>query len=345
MATTDYWSSADLKGVAVGGFINEDVMQKVIDILDIDLPLTSRIGVDKVKNSYTEWTNFTYAAPILTNAAVDGEDATTYNATAGARLGNRCQISKKVVAVTTRARNSDVIGTSDEFTEQLMRQTEHLRRDVEATALYNQATATDDGVSTAGKAGGLNAWLKTNVKRAAGGASGGFSAGNVTAATLGTAPRALSEADIRDVCQGIYQQGFNPSIMMSRPAVIRRVSEYMFTSTARVGIQQTDTGKSGPSTAVGSVKVFITDFDVELMFVSNRIQTYMNSPTNTNDTLFILTPEQLRFGHLHGYKTEPLAKLGLADRSQVSVDWTLKVLAEQAQGGVCDINAGTAMVA
>jgi len=344
-APADYWSSADLKGLAHGGLINPDIMQNIIDILDIDLPLTSRIGTpDQVDNSYTEWVQHTYGAPVLTNAAVDGADASAYNANPGVRVGNQCQISRKVIAVTTRARNSDVIGTSDEFAEQLMRQTEQLRRDVEAISFLNQASVADNGDAIAGKIGGLNAWLTTNAERGALGVDGGFAAGTVAAATLGTV-RALSETDIRDVCEMIYNQGFNPTLLMGRPALIRKISEYMFSDTAKIAVQQTETGKTGASVAVGSVKVFITDFDVELMFTPNRLQPYMNPGTNTNDSLFILTPEYLRHGHLHGYRVEPLAKLGLADRSQVAVDWTLKVLAEQAQGVVADIDATLAMVA
>lgn len=345
MATSDYWSSADLKGVAYNGFVNEDVMQQIIEILDIDLPLTQRISSDSVKNSYTEWPQYTYETPNLGNAAVDGEDAAQNDAKGGARVGNHCQISKKVVAVTTRARHSDVVGTTDEFSEQLMRQTEQLRRDVEAISLTNQTSVADDGNTTPGKIGGLNAWLVTNTDRGALGADGGFANGVVTGATLGTV-RALSETSIRNVCQSIYEQGFDPTVMMARPSVIRLVSEYMFTDAARIGIQQTETGKGGASTAVGSVKVFITDFDVELMFTPNRLQPYMDAGVgDSNDSLFILTPSMLRHGYLHNYRTEPLAKLGLADRSQVAVDWTLKVLAEQAQGVVADIDAGTPMVA
>ena len=345
MATSDYWSSADLKGVAHNGFVNEDVMQQIIDILDIDLPLTQRISSDGVSNSYTEWPQYTYDQPALDNRAVDGEDAAQNDAKGGARVGNHCQISKKVVAVTTRARNSDVIGTTDEFSEQLMRQTEQLRRDVEAASLHNQASIADDGDAQPGVAGGLNSWLVTNTDRGAGGADGGFASGVVSAATLGTV-RALTEKSIRDVCQSIYEQGFDPTIMMARPQVIRLVSEYMFTDAARIGIQQTETGKGGASTAVGSVKVFITDFDVELMFTPNRLQQTMDAPsTALNDSLFILTPNMIRHGYLHNYRTEPLAKLGLADRSQVAVDWTLKVLAEQANGVVADIDASTPMIA
>ena len=344
MATADYWSSADLKGVAFGGLINEDVMQQIIDVLDIDTPFTNMISSDSVSNSYTEWTQRRYQAADLTNAVVDGQDVSTYDSRNGARIGNHCQISRKTIGVSSRARASDTIGYNDEYAEQVMYQTEQLRRDIEAISLSNQASLADDGDTVAGLSGGLNAWLVTNTERGVGGVDGGFASGTVASATLGT-PEALSETAIRNVCQGIYEQGFNPTVLMARPDVIRLISEYMFTDTARIGIQQTETGKSGASVAVGSVKIFITDFDVDLTLTPNRLQPTADAPTTTvNDSVYILTPDTLRHGYLRNYRVEPIAKLGLSDRAQVSADWTLKVLAEQGNGVVADVDASTAMI-
>ena len=139
MATADYRSSADLKGVAFGGLIEESVMQQIIDVLDIDTPLTSMISSGTAGNSYHEWTKRIYQ-PADFNAVVDGEDTSTYDEKVGARVGNHCQISRKVIAVTTRARQSDTIGYSDDFAENLMVQTEQLRRDVEYISLSNQGS-------------------------------------------------------------------------------------------------------------------------------------------------------------------------------------------------------------
>lgn len=345
MATADYWSSADLKGLPAGGFVNEDVMQKIIDISKISLPFTDAISSDSVSNSYTEWPKDKLAAPDLTNAVVDGEDVAAYADGTGTRVGNQCQISRKTVAVTSRARASNTIGSSDEYARQLMRKTDELRRDVEAISLGNQTSQADNGDATPGLAGTFNSWLVTNTERGSGGADGGFDAGTVTGATLGTV-RALSETLIRDVCQSVYEQGGDPNTLMARPQVIRRISEYMFTDAARIGIQQTETGKQGASTAVGSVKVFITDFDVELVMRANRLMPAMDEPTTElNDSVYIYDPAYWRFGYLRGYRTEPLAKTGLADKAQVSVDWTLKCLAEESAGVVADVDASTAMIA
>jgi hypothetical protein len=164
MATADYWSSADLKAIDFGGLINEDVMQQIMDISSISLPFTSSFGSGSVKNSYYEWTIDELADPDTTNAKVDGQDTESLNdAKGGSRVGNHAQISTKNVIVTTRARQSDSIGTSDELAKQVMRRNEELRRDVEAIMLTEQGSQADDGDTTPGLSAGLSAWLETNT--------------------------------------------------------------------------------------------------------------------------------------------------------------------------------------
>jgi hypothetical protein len=328
--------SADLKAVPYGGLINEDVMQQIWDISKIPLPLTDRIGTDTCGNSYKEWTTDELAAPDLTNAVVDGSDASGNDTKTGARVGNHCQISTKVVRVSTRANESDSIGGAGKLARQVMRRQQELRRDVEAIMLTNQASVADDGDSTPGKSGGLGAWLVTNDFRGAGGSAAGFANGIVAAPVAGTA-RALTETLVRDCVQSVYQEGGDPSVMMSVPSVIRRFSEYLFTSSARVGTITSDQGKSAaPATALGSVNVFVTDFGT-LDLVSNRLQQLNDLTTDTAD-VYILDPSYLSIGFLHGYRTEPLAKTGLADNRQMAVDWTLIVHTEKAHGVIADID-------
>ncbi len=104
-------SSEDLKAVAVNGLINEDVMQKIWDISKVPLPLTNIIGIDSHVNEYYEWTQDALAAPVTTNAVVDGVDitATPGVLTSGVRVGNHSQTAVKSVSVSTRAVESDTI--------------------------------------------------------------------------------------------------------------------------------------------------------------------------------------------------------------------------------------------
>jgi len=327
-----------LKGVASGGLIHEDVMDKIWDISKIPLPLTDMIGTDKADNSYTEWTTDQLAAPNTSNSVLDGADITSDNNANGARVGNHCQISVKFVTVSTRAGKVNTIGRSNELGYQVMMRQRELKRDVEAIMLTQQASRADNGTLT-GLSAGLGAWLTSNTYRGAGtGADGGFSSGVVAAPVAGTT-RALTETLVRNCVQSIYENGGDPSVMMSIPSVIKQFSSYLFTSSARVATMQSDQGKSAEAaTALGAVNIFVTDFGT-LELIPNRImQATVATTGSTNSEAYILDASHLRQAFLNGYQTDEIAKSGLSEKRLMHADWTLKVLNEQSQGIIADID-------
>ncbi len=341
---SQYWSSADLKAVQFGGLINEDVMQQIFDISRIPLPVQDMVATDGVSNSTTSWTTDELDAPDVTNAQVDGRDSTTNDARGGVRVQNECQISTKDVQVSFRADESDTIGRASELSYQVMQRQRELRRDVDAIFLLNQASVKDDGNTTPGRTGGLAAWLVTNTDRGATGSDGGFNpaTGAVDAATPGNS-RALTETAIRNIAQSVYEQGGMSEVLMSTPSVIRKLSEYMFTDSARIATLESGVGQSQTSsTAKGSVNVFVTDFGQVLRFVPNRLQQLDGSG---DADVFILDPSLLRLGLLHGYRTVPLNRTGLAEKRLMAVDWCVKVLNEKGQGVIADVDPTVAVTA
>ena len=340
-------TGAALGAAAFGGLINEDVMQQIWDISNVPLPFTDRIGSGSHAAQYAEWTEDELAAPDITNAEIDGADQTGADEILGTRVGNQSQISVKRVKVSTRSQNVDVIGQSDALAYQVMQRQKELRRDVEAIMLTTQASVADNGSTTAGKSAGLGAWLNSNTLNGAAGSPGGFAAGTVAAPTPGT-QRGLTETMIRDIAQQVYEEGGNPTCLMSTPGAIRKLSEYMFGSSARIATLTAETGQSRESAvAKGSVNVFVTDFGVTLEMEANRMQQTHDDATGTPVQVvdvFMFDPEYLEVSYLVGYRTEPLAKAGLADTRLMSVDWTLKVLNERAHGLIADINPTTAVV-
>ena len=336
--------SADLKGVLRGGLIREDVMNKIFDISRIPLPFTDMIGSGTHKNEYCEWTTDELAQPDVTNSVIDGDDATGNDTASGARVGNHSQISDKVVRVSYRADASDTIGRAKELAYQLSRRQQELRRDVEAIVLENQGSVADDGNNTAGLVGGLPTWLETTVIN---GTAGGYNTGTglTDAWTSSGAPVALSETAIRDAVQSVFQQGGDPTKLMSAPAVIRLISEYLFTSSARIATLMADQGKtSSAATAMGAVNVFVTDFGT-LTMVPNRLQQLQTAAAAGDSAfVFILDPEYLSMSYLHGYRTDSLAKTGLAENRQMSVDYSLKVHTEKAHAMIGDVDISAPMV-
>lgn len=332
-----------LKAAPVGGFVPEDVMAKIWDISKIPLPFSDMIGSESHGNEFAEWTKDKLAAPDTTNAILDGADATGEDSAIGTRVGNHSQISDKVVSASVRATEGATIAIGDAYAYQVMMRQQELKRDVEAIALLNQASRADDGTDP-GLSGGFDAWLETNTNNGANGADGGFSTATrlVVAATPGT-KRALSEATIRDVAQAVWEAGGDPSVLMGRPPVIRKLSAYMFSTSAQVATLTSDVReKRGAAVATGSVNVFVTDFGVVLEMIANRLQPVEAAATSA---VFIISPDKVALSYLHGVRTFELARTGLSRKGMMAVDWTLKVGAEEAHGVIRAVDEALSVVA
>jgi hypothetical protein len=346
----------DLSSVDLDGVINEDVMQTIFEIDPVDLPFHDMAGRETSDNAYKSWIKDSLEAPSLANAQVDGADLTASPPVASgdetvanmARVGNHHQISTKVVKVSTRAQKVDTIGYANALVYQLRQRQQELRRQCEATACSPQASveATD---LVAGKTAGAAAMFETNIIN---GTAGGFSAGIYSGPTPGAA-RAMTETDVRDAGEMAYNEGGNPTKLMSVPKMIRKLSEYLFTSSARIGTIQTNVSRNSVSegeyghqgvTAVGAVNVIVTDFQT-LEFVPNRSQLlYDNGGTDCCD-VFIMDPEYWAITYIQGIETEALAKTGLSSKRMMSVDWSIIAKQEKASAIIMGIDPTLAVTA
>ena len=106
-------TATELKDVDFQGLIKEDVMNKLWQIDNIRLELSTRIGTDSHSNQYASWTTDTMLPVDVDNGVLEDADATKDNTSEGKRIGNHSQISTKDISVTERARNVDTIGYTD----------------------------------------------------------------------------------------------------------------------------------------------------------------------------------------------------------------------------------------
>lgn len=355
-APSDYLDTADLKNIAAGGLIREDVLDAIFDISDIPTPFLDMIPEEGFTNSYSEWTEDKLAAPDTTNKKVSGSDiistdnkATVANAK---RVGNHAQICTKPVMVTARGQATEGIGRSDEMGYQTARRLQELRRDVEAIALTPQGSVQDDNNATAGQTAGAAAWLVTNTNVGAGGAVGGFQTGTklVTAKTVGEG-RALSFAFISTQIENVYNLGGNPSLIMSVPGITKRLAQFLFTTTAAAKPTQNvdGTGDGVSQVSQGFIDAFKTDFGFFMKIIPNRLQqSYADAAGGTAQTVadvFGFDPRYWALGLLYGWKVEVLGKQGLSDRKLLHVDWMLKCKLERANFMISDINTTATVTA
>lgn len=347
MAASDYWDSQDLKAVAAGGLVNEAVMQKIYDISAIPLPFTDNVLEDTHDNAYCEWTQDELNAVDVTNAVVSGADAGSRTDGNGKRVGNHSQTSVKYVYVTERAQNSNVVGRSNELAYGLMKRQQELKRDIEAMCLENNASVEDDNNSTAGESGGFDSWVETNIQQdEVGAANGGFNTSTkvVDAHTNATTAVAGTEARLSALIETAYENNAQPTILMSTPAVIKRLAVRLFAS-SRVATPTANVTGTAPAnqTSQGFINVMVTDFGFTLDLMPNRLQQDYNS--NTAASLFGIDPQMVAISYMHRPKAEQLAKNGLSHRWQISTDWTLKVYQEKAHFNYRDIDEDAAWTA
>ena len=336
----------NLKSIETGGVIHEDVMDKIFDISRIPLPFTDMVGKTSHSNERFDWVLDELNPPMLNNQRVDGQDAGDLVQITGGRVGNHSQISDKVIAVSYRADASDTIGRAKELAYRLTRANQEIRRDVEAAALFNQESkpGTD---AVAGITGGLPTWIETSCFNADGtpATAGGYdySTGLTKAVTPGAAAP-VSFKCIKDAIQSVYEEGGEVSVLMSTPSVITAISTYMFNETARIATLQADQGKSTEKAkALASVNVIVSDFGT-VKLVPNRLQPSNGTVgedglvTGTSDNIFLLDPEYVSLSYLEGYRTDTLAKTGLAEKRQISVDWGLRVHTEKAHAMIVGVD-------
>lgn len=328
----------DLATAAYGGLIHEDVMNKIHDISNIALPLSDRIGTDTHGNAFCEWTTDALQAVNVSNAYLDSATTTGIaNENLGNRKGNHTQTSVKVVKVGTIAQASNTIGYADALAYQVMQRQKELRRDVEATMLTNQASV-KEAAGTAGVSAGLGAWITNGSDN--GSTAGGWNSttGIVDARTSGgdATDVVMTETMVRNAIKAVYTDGGESTVFMTTPSLVEQFSIFLFSSSARIAALQSDIReKTTGVVATAAIKMFVSDFGT-VEIVANRLQQVEGTTTCVN--AFVLDPTMLRLSYLRGYQTEPLAKTGLFDQHQMSVSWSLKVLNEDAQAIIADID-------
>src|SRR5262245_11597124 len=346
-------TAADLANAAAGGFISEDVLDQIFNLdMQIPTPFLDAIGSGTFSNPYSEWTEDNLAAPDLANAVIDGSDATGNDTKVGKRVGNNAQISDKLVSVSERSEGSDTIGGAGSLAYQTGRRLQELRRDVEAIALSHQGSVRDDGAAVAGKTGAFPSWLVSNVDAGAGGTAGGFNTGTKLVVAPGPGDsRGLTLTALGDVIEKVFTKGGNVTIAMGPPKLIKNLAKFLFTTPNAAVPTANVSGQGGKvnQTSQGYINILVTDFGTTLELVPNRLmQTYGDAgtpPATQVGDLLLIDPQHVQVAYMGGYKVQPLGKLGLSDRRQLSVDWMVKVTREDAHGILRDLDPTIAVAA
>lgn len=294
----------------------EDLIDIITRISPTDTPFYSSVPKGKATNTLHEWQTQDLAA-VVTNAQIEGDEATNIAITPTVRLNNRTQISTKTVVVSgTQQSGMDPAGRKDEMAYQITLKGLELKRDVES-ALCQNTTAVVGNNTTARVCRGLEGWVATNSSVGATGVNPNYITN--TAPTDGTA-RAFTETLLRAGLLGAYNEGGNPDTLMLGPAQKQTFSSFTGGNT-RFDISE-------DKAVTNSVDVYISDFG-RIKAVPNRFQ--------RNRTAFGLEMQRWKFCNMRPMFTKDLAETGDFTRKQIIWEWTLESLAEKSGFAVRDL--------
>jgi hypothetical protein len=234
-------------------------------------------------------------------------------------VGNRTQISNATVVISRTEETVKKAGRASELAYQITKKTKALKRDMEAILTQNQASLAGN-TTTARKTGSLEAWIVTNKNRGAGGSGGGFSGGNVTAATDGT-QRSFTEALLKDVAQQVSSAGGDADTLMVGAAQKQVVSTFTGNNT-----RMQDTSKGTLATAI---KIYESDFG-DLKVVTNRFQ--------RNRTAFVLQSDMWQVAWLDPIRIEDIAKTGDSMKKLLVGEYGLLSRNDAASGVIADLS-------
>lgn len=302
--------------------IREDLSNLIFRVAAEDTPFVSNIGRAKASNTYHEWQTETLAAADADNAQLEGDDVGTLDSpNLTTRVGNRTQIFRKTGGVSGTADAVDMAGRSDEMARQKLLKGKEAMRDLEKRMIGNLASQNQSG-SDPRKAGGLLAWLSSNVSRGSGGSSGGFSGGTVAAATNGT-QRTFTEDQLKSVMASAFNNGARPSQLYMSATHKQQFSA--FTGIADI---RSD-AKKGGTVIYGAADFYQSDFGL--------LAAIPHAYGLTRDVA-VVDPEMAKLATLRPWKTTPIAKSGDNERFMLIGEYTLQVSNEKAHGTISDLS-------
>lgn len=308
------FTTFDAKGV------REELSNVISNISPEDTPFQSNVGSESISNTFFEWQTDSLAAADTT-AVINGDDVASFDATsATTRLGNYTHIRRRTMIVADNLEFVDKAGRDSEIAYQMAKRGSELKRDIEAVLTANNARVAGNS-STAPETAGLGAWITSNTNKAGDGTDP--TAADGTDARGDGTQRDFTEAMLKDVMQQTWSAGGNPSILMVGPFNKQAVSAF-----TGIAAQRYQAPSDAPTTIIGAADIYLSDFGA-VTTVPNRFQRDRDA--------FVLDPEYASVCYLRPVQQVELAKTGDAEKRMLIAEFGLKVLNEEAHGGIFDL--------
>lgn len=286
----------------------EDIADLIGLISPYDTPNYSQFRKTSAIQPVVQWQIDELRAPAA-NAVAEGFDV-VQNVTAneyekelnpgtltGMRI-NYTQIFSETAKVSGTMLNTETYGRANELDYQIMKRGLEVRRDIE------YALAGEQGDNAAGDAGG------TDLARSLIGMQG-----LMDQVSTGVA-RGLTEAEILSLHEDIYLQGGDPNQMQVTPAHAVSVANFAYDTGRERDIQN-------ETRLVNVVSMYTSPFG-EMSVVTNKWMRGPNiSAAADTSQVFLIEVDRWWLAELRPMTTEPLSKIGDAERRLITCELTV----------------------
>lgn len=274
----------------------EDISDIISNISPTTTPFQSLLKSEKCSNTVFGWQEDSLTA-VADNAQVEGFQASDNTLTPTVLRQNYTQIMSKVVNVTATADAIATYGRAKETAYQLSKKSAELKREVEFHLVGKAQNATvGNGTDTARRF--ANAF-GTDVAGAA------VIDASVTVDTAG----ALTEQDILDVNQKLYEAGSDASYIMVKPA------DSLIIANFDKAAGRNRTINDGSKSVVNAVDLYVSPFGEQKVIINRFIKA---------TEALVFKPEMWKIVNLRPFTRELLAKTGDSDRHMIVGELSLK---------------------
>lgn len=312
--------------------IREDFANAIYNISPTHTPFMSSIGRGSADQAHFEWQTDSLAAADGNNAALEGDDNPSADSRAPTnRVGNYCQISRKIVQTSGTADAVKHAGKKSELAYQMAKASAELKRDMEKILTSNQAAVVGNN-TVARKTAGLGCWIITNSSTASTSTnaavpvmSSGSDGYPATAAVAGTVPGAFTETLLKNLISDVWTEGGDPESGFVMVGPVNKKAASAFTG---IATRYRETSPNKQAQIIGAADVYVSDFGT-VSIVPNRFQPEQNA--------YLVIPEYAEVDYLRSFHTIKLAKTGDNEKRMLLAEYGLRVKTEKAFGVVRDL--------
>jgi hypothetical protein len=301
----------------------EDLSNIISNLSPSETPFITNAGSrPQAKQVFFEWQLDTLASADNTNAQPEGDDITTAAVPAAtSRVGNYCQISRKVIVVSDTDETTDKAGRKSELAYQTAKKAKELKLDIESVCLTrNTAVSSADPRKTSS----LLAFVRTNTDVGATGANPAAPGTTYAGIRTDGTQRAFTVTLLNNVIQLGFTNGAKIGGMTLMLGPAQKSVFSSFTNKAAPQIQI----NSDQTAILGAADVYISDFG-NISVIPNRNQ--------RNRDAWLLDFDLIGLKDLRPYKIVDLAKTGDATKKMLLREWGLQVDNEKGLGLVADL--------